>query len=153
VYKDHLHDLKTLHMSGTSYRDSKVMEKGVAKNAGTRADKVNTNYSSTSNTRHATSMRSFSGLNQMRTLGQSQRGSAHTRGFGNTAWSVCGVQLRTSTCCCGRRPSPQLICTIGARSVPLLRRQPSQPSRQYTASDWVLSSPCREHASSSRGHI
>ena len=44
VYKDHLHDLKTLHMPGTTYRDSKVKEKGAARNAVTRADKVNTEY-------------------------------------------------------------------------------------------------------------
>jgi len=31
-------------MSGTTYRDSKVKEKGAARNADTRADKVNTEY-------------------------------------------------------------------------------------------------------------
>ena len=119
VYKDQLHDLKTFHMSGTTYRDSKVKEKGAARNADTRADKVNTEYVYT---RHATSMRSFSKLNPMRTLGQSQRGSTHTREFEDTAWERLRNAAQTSTCCCGRRPSPQQS-TIGAKSVPLLQKQ------------------------------
>ena len=61
----------------------------------------------------------------MRTLGQSQRGSTHTREFEDTAWKRLRNAAQTSTCCCGRRPSPQQS-TIGAKSMPLLRKQLSQ---------------------------
>ena len=150
VYKDQLHDLKTFHMSGTTYRDSKVKEKGAARNADTRADKVNTEYVYT---RHATSMRSFSKLNPMRTLGQSQRGSTHTREFEDTAWERLRNAAQTSTCCCGRRPSPQQS-TICAKSVPaLLRKQLLQLTWQHTAADGVQKSPCRQRASGSQGRI
>ena len=44
IYKNRLHDLKTIHMSGTTYRDSKVKEKGAARSADTRADRVSTEY-------------------------------------------------------------------------------------------------------------
>ena len=118
-------------------------------NADSRADKVNTEYVYT---RHATSMRSFSKLNPMRTLGQSQRGSTHTREFEDTAWERLRNAAQTSTCCCGRRPRPQQS-TIGAKSVPLLRKQLSQLTWQYTAADGVQKSPCRERASGSQGRI
>ena len=111
-------------MSGTTYRDSKVKEKGVARNA-----EPTKSIRSTS-TRHATSMRSFSEPNPMRTLGQSRGGSAHTREFEDTAWERLRNAAQTSMCCCGRRPSPQQS-TIGAKSVPLLQKQLSQPTWQY----------------------
>ena len=83
VYKDHLHDLKTLHMSGTTYRDSKVKEKGAARSADTRAGRVHMEYVYKARNLDE---RSFSKPNPMRTLGQSQRGSTRTREFEDTAW-------------------------------------------------------------------
>ena len=36
VYKDHLHDMKILHMASSTYSDAMVKEKGVARKAQTR---------------------------------------------------------------------------------------------------------------------
>ena len=62
-------------MSGTTYSDSKVKEKCAAMNADIPADRVNTEYVYKARKLDE----KFSELNPMRTLGQSQRGSAHTR--------------------------------------------------------------------------
>ena len=44
VYKDHLHDVKIIHMAPSTYSDAMVKEKGVARSANARADKVNGQY-------------------------------------------------------------------------------------------------------------
>jgi len=41
VYKDHLHDMKIIHMTPSTHSDAMVKEKGVARSANARADKVN----------------------------------------------------------------------------------------------------------------
>ena len=41
MYKDHLHDVKIIHMGPSPYSDAMVKEKGVARSANARADKVN----------------------------------------------------------------------------------------------------------------
>ena len=44
VYKDHLHDVKIIHMALSTYSDAMVKEKGVARSANARADEVNGQY-------------------------------------------------------------------------------------------------------------
>ena len=135
-------------MSGTSYSYSKVKEKCAAMNADIPADRVNTEYVYKARKLDE----KFSELNPMRTLGQSQRGSTHTREFEDTAWERLRNAAQTSTCCCGRRSSPQQSI-IGAKSVPLLRKHLSQLTWQYATADGVQKSPCRERASGSQGRI
>ena len=48
---------------------------------------------------------------------------------------MLNASAQTSTCCCGRQPSPQQS-TIGAKSVPLLRKQLSQLTWQSPRSRW-----------------
>ena len=43
-YKDHLHDMKMIHMSPFTYRDANVKEKGVPRNADAQADKVHAQH-------------------------------------------------------------------------------------------------------------
>ena len=47
MYKDHLHDVKIIHMGPSTYSDAMVKEKGVARSANARADKVNGQYLNT----------------------------------------------------------------------------------------------------------
>jgi len=44
MYKDHLHDVKIIHMGSSTYSDTMVKEKGVARCANARANKVNGQY-------------------------------------------------------------------------------------------------------------
>ena len=44
VSKDHLHDMKIIHMAPSTYSDAMVKEMGVARSANARADKVNWQY-------------------------------------------------------------------------------------------------------------
>ena len=44
VYKDHSHVMKSIHMAPSNYNDAMVKEKGVARSANARADKVNGQY-------------------------------------------------------------------------------------------------------------
>ena len=45
MYKDHLHDVKIIHMApSTVYSDAMVKENGVARSANARANKVNGQY-------------------------------------------------------------------------------------------------------------
>ena len=44
MYKDHLHDVKIIHMAPSTYSDAMVKEKGVARSANAQADKVNGQY-------------------------------------------------------------------------------------------------------------
>ena len=44
MYKDHLHDVKIIHMAPSTYSDAMVKEKGVARSANARANKVNGQY-------------------------------------------------------------------------------------------------------------
>ena len=44
MYKDHLHDVKIIHMVPSTYSDAMVKEKGVARSANARANKVNGQY-------------------------------------------------------------------------------------------------------------
>jgi len=44
MYKDHLHDVKIIHMGPSTYSDAMVKEKGVARSANARANKVNGQY-------------------------------------------------------------------------------------------------------------
>jgi len=44
MYKDHLHDVKIIHMGPSTYSDAMVKEKGVARCANARANKVNGQY-------------------------------------------------------------------------------------------------------------
>ena len=44
MYKDHLHDVKIIHMGSSTYSDTMVKEKGVARCANARANKVNRQY-------------------------------------------------------------------------------------------------------------
>ena len=44
VYKDHLHNVKIIHMAPSTYSDAMVKKKGVARSANARADKVNVQY-------------------------------------------------------------------------------------------------------------
>ena len=41
MYKDHSHVMKSIHMAPSNYNDAMVKEKGVARSANARADKVN----------------------------------------------------------------------------------------------------------------
>ena len=43
-YKDHLHDVKIIHMGPSTYSDAMVKEKGIARGANARANKVNGQY-------------------------------------------------------------------------------------------------------------
>ena len=44
MYKDHLHDVKIIHMGPSTYSDAMVKETGVARCANARANKVNGQY-------------------------------------------------------------------------------------------------------------
>ena len=44
MYKDHLHDVKIIHMGPSTYSDAMVKEKGVARSANARANKGNGQY-------------------------------------------------------------------------------------------------------------
>jgi hypothetical protein len=44
VYKDHLHDVKIIHMAPSTYSDAMVKEKGVARSANARANKANAEW-------------------------------------------------------------------------------------------------------------
>ena len=44
MYKDHLHDVKIIHMGSSTYSDTMVKEKGVARCTNARANKVNGQY-------------------------------------------------------------------------------------------------------------
>ena len=44
MYKDYLHDVKIIHIAPSTYSDAMVKEKGVARSANARANKVNAEW-------------------------------------------------------------------------------------------------------------
>ena len=133
VYKDHLHNVKIIHMALSTYSDAMVKEKGVARSANARANKVNGQYL-TKARKLGTECFSSEPDVEARPVLRRLRSHPRVRGQCVGAFAECSSG---SICGYERRPGAQPYA-IGAKLGPLLGRRRSRSTRLGTAAIGVL---------------
>ena len=118
MFKDHLHDMKIIHMAPSTYSevsDAMVKDKGIARSADARADKVNGQYLTKARKLDTECVSSEPDV-EARPILRRLRSYPKVRGQ-----CMCWASLRnaawTSICCYGRRPGPR-PCATGAKLGP-----------------------------------
>jgi len=134
VYKDHLHDMKIIHVAPSTYSDAMVKEKGVARSANAQADKVNEQYLTKA---RKLDTECFSSELDVEARHASSGGSDRAPKSAGNAWAPSRSAARTAICCYERRPGA-LPYANGAKLEPFLWRRRSRSTRLGTAAIGVL---------------
>ena len=125
VYKDHLHDMKIIHVAPSTYSDAMVKEKGVARSANAQADKVNEQYLTKA---RKLDTECFSSELDVEARHASSGGSDRAPKSAGNAWAPSRSAARTAIRCYGRRPGAR-PCATGDKSGSYLWRRLSRPTR------------------------
>ena len=139
MFKDHLHDMKIIHMAPSTYSevsDAMVKDKGIARSADARADKVNGQYLTKARKLDTACFSSEPDV-EARPILRRLKSYPKVRGHPGNAWAPSRNAVRTSICCYRRRPGPR-PCVAGAKPGAYLWRRLSRPTQLGTAATGEL---------------
>ena len=146
MYKDHLHDVKIIHMGSSTYSDTMVKEKGVARCANARANKVDRQYLTKARKLDAECFPSEPDV-EARPILRKLRSYPRVRGQCVGAFAECSSDIHLLL-----REAATMPYATGAKLEPFLWRRRSRSTRIGTGAIGVLNLPCKERASGSPGH-